>query len=88
MAYLKVLWHYFPGGTEGEHEAVSQDNRTAGRKSNLGYTEYESVALTATPRLQITRLETLSKVAKDLGHFSQQQERVSNRCLPNKSLDG
>jgi len=37
MAYIKVLSHQFPGGTEENHENHGLDNRSPGQDSNPAF---------------------------------------------------
>jgi hypothetical protein len=45
----KVLSWHMPGGTEENHNILSQNNRSPGKNVNLGPPEYEVGVLTTQP---------------------------------------
>jgi hypothetical protein len=45
VAYFKVLSRHSPGGTEENHEILSQDSRCPVRYLNTGLPEYEAGVL-------------------------------------------
>jgi hypothetical protein len=53
VALSEVLLRHLPGGTEGNREKISHDNRSAGRDLNPRYPKYEAGVLSTRPRLSV-----------------------------------
>jgi hypothetical protein len=73
VAQCKVLLRYLPGGTEENHENLSQDNRSPGRDLGPGTPEYEAGVLTTLPRRTVPEV-CLKK--RNMGTFRQHMREV------------